>query len=95
MINEYEGIALKPMKGKRTMQMYPQSAGNLALSDESLVTLNTAKAKTHSPRLRLVSDITEADSEIEALAPATGIINGIRLSMPLWYFIVLAMLLIR
>ncbi len=83
------------MKGKRAMQKYLQSAGNLAIADESLRILDTAKAKTRSPRLRLVPGITEAEYEIEALAPATGIINGIRLSMPLWYLIVLAILLIR
>jgi hypothetical protein len=83
------------MMGKRVTQRYPQSAGNLALADESLGAIDTAKAKTRFPRLRLVPGITEVESEIEALAPATGIINGIRLSMPLWYFIVLVMLLIR
>ena len=92
---EQKGTALMQMKGKRAMQRYPQSAGNLALADESLGTFDTAKAMTHSPRLRLLPGLTEAESEIEALAPATGIINGIRLSMPLWYLIVLVMLLIH
>ena len=82
-----------PMNGKRAMQRYQQSAGNLALADESLGTFDTAKIR--SPRLWLVPGVTEAESEIEALAPATGIINGIRLSMPLWYLIVLVMLLIH
>jgi hypothetical protein len=82
-------------KGKRETKKYPQSAGNLALADESLCLLQKPKAKTCSPRLSVVQDNTESEFEVDALAPATGIINGIRLSITLWSLIGLVILLIR
>ena len=88
-----EGNALMQTKGKRETKKYPQSAGNLALADESLGVLQKPKAKTRSPWLSVVQDITEEESEVDALAPATGIINGIRLSITLWCLIVLVLLM--
>jgi len=90
---EKEGNALRQMTAQRGTRQYPQSWGNLALADESLAVLQTPKAKTRSPQLSLVQDITE--EEVEALAPATGIINGIRLSLTLWSLIGLIILLMR
>ena len=90
-----EGNALRHRKGKRETRQYPQSWGNLALADESLAVLQTPKAKTRSPQLSLVQDITEEEVEIEALAPTMGIINGIRLSLTLWSLIGLIILLMR
>jgi hypothetical protein len=90
-----EGNALMQTKGKRETRQYPQSWGNLALADESLAVLQTPKAKTRSPQLSLVQDITEEEVEIEALAPTMGIINGIRLSLTLWSLIGLIILLMR
>ena len=66
--------------------------GNLALADESLGVLQTPKAKTRFPRLSVVPDITE--DEVDALAPTTGIMNGIRLSLTLWSLIGVIILLI-
>ena len=86
-----EGQALMQTKGKRETRQYPQSWGNLALADESLGVLQTPKAKTGFPRLSVVQDITE--EEVAALAPAMGIINGIRLSLTLWGLIGLILLL--
>jgi hypothetical protein len=37
----------------------------------------------------------EEEEEVDTLAPTTGIINGIRLSLTLWSFIVLIILLMR
>lgn len=90
-----EGSALLRSKGKRETRQYPQSWGNLALADESLAVLQTPQAKTRSPQLSLVPDITEEEVEIEALAPTMGIINGIRLSLTLWSLIGLIILLMR
>ena len=88
-----EGIALRQTTAQRETRQYPQSWGNLALADESLGVLQTPKAKTCSPRLSVVQDITE--EEVDALALTTGIINGIRLSLMLWSLIGLIILLMR
>src|SRR6266849_6749618 len=61
-----EGIALRQTPAQRETRKYPQSVGNLALADESLGVLQTPKAKTRSPRLSVVQDITE--EEVDALA---------------------------
>jgi len=90
-----EGIALRQTTAQRETRQYPQSWGNLALADESLGVLQTPTAKTCSPQLSVVQDITEEEVEIEALAPTMGIINGIRLSLTLWSLIGLIILLMR
>ena len=76
-------------KGQRETPQCPQSGGNLALADESLGVLQKPKAKTLSPRLSVVPDITE--EEVDALAPTTGII---RLSLTLGSLISVIILLI-
>jgi len=78
--------------GQRKTRQYPQSVGNLALADESLGAFHTPRAKTRTPRFSLVPDIT---GEVDALAPATGILNGIRLSLTLWSLLGVIILLIR
>ena len=88
-----ERNALMQTKGKRDTTKYPQSAGNLACADESLGVLQKPKAKTRSPRPSVVEDITEEESEVDTLATATGIINGIRLSITLWCLIGLVLLM--
>ena len=88
-----EGNALMQTKGQRETRQYPHLWGNLALADESLAVLQTPKAKTRSPRLSVVQNMTE--EEVDTLAPTTGIINGIRLSLTLWSLIVLIILLMR
>ena len=78
--------------GQRETRQYPQSVGNLALADQSLGPFQTPRAKTRTPRFSLVPDIT---GEVDALAPATGILNGIRLSLTLWSLLGVIILLIR
>lgn len=90
-----EENALMPTKGTRETRQDPQSWGNLALADESLDILQKPNAKTRSPRLSVVQDMTEEEGEVDALAPTTGIIIGIRLSLMLWGLIGLIILLIR
>lgn len=90
-----EGIVLRQTTAQGNTRQYPQSWGNLALADERLAVLQIPKAKTRSPQLSLVQDITEEEVEIEALAPTLGIINGIRLSLTLWSLIGLIILLMR
>jgi hypothetical protein len=89
---EKEGNALMRTKEQQETRQYPQSWGNLALADESLGVLQTPKAKTSSPRLSVVHNITE--EEVDALAATTGMINGIRLSLTLWSLIGVIILLI-
>ena len=92
---EKEGNALMQAKEQRETRQSPQSWGNLALADESLGVLQKPKAKTRSPQLRLAQDRTEEESEIEALAPTMGMINGIRLSLTLGSIFGVIILLIR
>jgi hypothetical protein len=80
-------------KGQRETRQYPQSVGNLALADESLGVFQQPQARTRTPRLSLVPDMTEDESD--ALAPVTGILNGIRLSLTLWSLIGAIILTIR
>ena len=87
-----EGNALMQTKGQWEPRQYPQSWGNLALADESLGVLQPPTAKTRSPRLSMVQDITE--DEVDTLALTTGMINGIRLSLMLWSLIGVIILLI-
>ena len=89
---EKEGNALIHTTGSWETRQYPQSWGNLALADESLGVLQPPKAKTRSPRLSVVQDITEDQGD--ALALTTGMINGIRLSLMLWSLIGVIILLI-
>lgn len=89
-----EGNARMETEGQRETRQYPQSWGNLALADESLGVLQTPKAKTRSPHLSVVRNITEEQAELDALAPTTGIINGIRLSLTLWSLIAVIILLV-
>jgi len=90
-----EGNALMQTNGKRETRPNPQSWGNLALADESLGVLQKPKAKTPSPWLSVVQDITEEEVEVVTLAPTAGIIIGIRLSLMLWGLIGLIILLMR
>lgn len=90
-----EGNALRQATAQRETRQYPQSWGNLALAEESLGIVQTAKAKVRSSRLSLVQDMTEEDVEIEALAPTMGMINGLRLSFTLWSLIGLIIVLMR
>jgi hypothetical protein len=89
---EQEGNGLMETKGQQETRQYLQSWGNLALADESLGVPQKPKAKTRSPRLSVVQDITE--DQVDALALTTGIINGIRLSLTLWSLIGVIILLI-
>ena len=78
-------------KGKREIMTYPQSAGHLALADESLAVLQPPKAKTRSQVQSVRQDNTEEPSDAYALAPATGMIVDIGLSTMLWCLIILTM----
>ena len=76
------------------LQKYPRMEGNVALADERLSVLQAPRATRRVPQLRLVQAMTE-EGEREALAPAIGMMNGMRLSLTLWSLIGVIMLLIR
>ena len=80
---------------KRDTTTYPQSEGNVALADERLRVFQQPKAKTLSPVLGVAQDSTEEASKADALAPATGIMAGIGLSIMLWCLIILVMYWVR
>ena len=82
-------------KRKRETKTYPQSEGNVALADERLRVFQQPKAKTLSPVLGVAQDSTEEASKADALAPATGIMAGIWLSIMLWCLIILVMYWVR
>ncbi len=73
---------------------HPQSRGNTALVDESLSAPLRPLTKTCQPQLRMVKTGLQDVLENDALAPFTGIVNGIRLSLTLWSLIALTILLI-
>ena len=78
-------------KGKRGIMRYPQSAGNLALADESLGVLQQSTAEPRSQVWRVGQDKTEEASDAYALVPPTGMIVEIGLSTMLWCLIILTM----
>lgn len=68
-------------KQKRETQ---QSEGNLTLAEESFGVFEEPKAEIPSPGLGAAQDITEEQPDVDAFAPAKGIIVGIGLSLILW-----------
>jgi preprotein translocase subunit SecG len=77
---------------KQKTEKYPQSDGNLALADESLVLLQQSQSRDALSFAGLgTRQYGGEDSEAETLGPATGIIVGIGLSGMLWCLIILIM----
>ncbi|UVT15150.1 MAG: hypothetical protein H8K04_15195 [Nitrospira sp.] len=74
---------------------YPQSVGNLALDDARLARLFMSNANAGQGSLRRVHDGVQEEQEDDPFGPATGIVNGLRLSITLWSFMVLVILLMR
>jgi hypothetical protein len=84
-------------KRKRETRTYPQSAGNLALADESLAVLQRPKANTRSLVAgRGTGHYGEEYPAVDVLAPARGVMMGTGLSIMLWCpIIILVMYWIR
>ncbi len=84
-------------KGKATTPTSLRTVGNLALAYDRLIEPQDTNAQTHVPRLRLVQDVEQKDFaddvEDDPLAPLTGIVNGLRLSLTIWCLIALGILL--
>jgi hypothetical protein len=88
-----EGVM--PAKSKWTTGQYPQSVGNVALAEENLGMVQQPTAKLLSLVPGGAQDMAEDESEVDALAPATGIMVGIGLSIMLWSLIILVISLMR
>lgn len=73
----------------------PQSAANLALAQVMLEALLMPNGKAEVGRLRMVRDERQEDLGDDPLGPVSGIVNGLRLSVILWSFIALVVLLMR
>ena len=74
---------------------HPQSVGNLALAQVTLEALLTPTRKADEKRLPVARDERQEELDDDPLGPARGIVNGLRLSVTLWSFIALVVLLIR
>ncbi len=74
---------------------YPQSAGNLALDDARLERFFMSSRGAGQWSLRRVHDDMREEQEDDPIGPATGIVNGVRLSITLWSFMMLVFLLMR
>lgn len=71
--------------------LYPQSFSEHTLSQVTLEALLTSNGKAEENRLRMA----QGEPDHDPLAPARGIVNGLRLSVTLWSLIALVVLLMR
>lgn len=85
-------MALSQIPGRRT---HPQSVGNLALAQVTLEALLMPNSKVEEGRLRVGRDGPQEELDDDPLGSARGIGNGLRLSITLWSFITLVVLLMR
>jgi hypothetical protein len=74
---------------------YPQLGSKLAFTDTTLDELLRASSKADQGRWRAGQDEMEKELADDALAPARGMLNGLRLSVTLWSLIALVVLLTR
>ncbi len=74
---------------------HPQSIANLALAQVTLEALLMPTGKAEERRSQVVRNERQEELEDDPLGPAKGIINGLRLSVTLWSFIALVVLLMR
>jgi hypothetical protein len=74
---------------------HPQPVANLALARVTLEALLMPTSKTEERRLGFGQDERQEQMADDPLGPARGIVNGLRLSVTLWSFIALIVLLMR
>lgn len=73
----------------------PQSIADLALARVTLEALLMPIGKAEERRLSVTRDERQEELEEDPLGAAKGMINGLRLSVTLWSFIALVVLLMR
>ena len=76
-------------------KLHPQSVPNLALAQVTLEALLMPPNKAEKRRLLVAQDERQEKLDDDPLGPAKGIVNGLRLSVTLWSFIALVVLLMR
>lgn len=75
-------------------QSHPQSIANLTLAQVTLEALLMPTSKADEGWLRVTRDERQMELD-DPLGPSRGIVNGLRLSVTLWSFIALVVLLMR
>ncbi|HEX5544291.1 MAG TPA: hypothetical protein VFX10_02275 [Nitrospira sp.] len=85
-------MALSQISNRRP---HPQSVSNFALAQVILEALLMPNSKADEGRLRVVRDERQEDLDDDPVGPARGIVNGLKLSVTLWSFIALVVLLMR
>jgi hypothetical protein len=73
---------------------HPESVTNLTLANVTLEALLTPNCKVEDT-LREGRDERKEELDHDPLGSARGIVNGLRLSLTLWSFIILVILLIQ
>lgn len=85
-------MALSQVPGSRT---HLQAVPNRVLAQVTLEALFMPNSKLEEGRLRVVQDGLQGELDDDPAGPARGIVNGLRLSVTLWSFIALVVLLMR
>ena len=73
---------------------HPESVTNLTLAQATLEALLMPRCKAEDA-LQLVRDERKEELDYDPLGSARGIVNGLRLSLTLWSFVTLVVLLAR
>jgi hypothetical protein len=76
-------------------KLHPQSVPNLALAQVTFEAVLMPPNKAEERRLLVAQDERQEKLDDDPLGPAKGIVNGLRLSVTLWSFIALIVLLMR
>ncbi len=76
-------------------QSYPQSIANPVLAQVTLEALLAPARTDEESRLRVGQNERQNGPDYDPLGSAKGIVNGLRLSVTLWSFIALVVLLMR
>ncbi len=74
---------------------YPRSVENIALALVTLEALLAPQAKAEVNPLRAPQDTGQAKLDEDPLAPARGILNGLRVSVAMWGAMILVVLLMQ
>jgi hypothetical protein len=82
-----------PISRSRYRRQYLESVSYLAFTEARANALSTTQRDGRHPRLVKRGEME--DQPDDALAPARGILNGLRISLTLWSFIALVILLTR
>jgi hypothetical protein len=78
----------------QTRGPHPQIA-NFPFAELTMEALLTPSSNAEKARLEVMEDERQEKLDGDPLGPARGIINGLRLSVTLWSFIALVVLLMR